>query len=108
MFDSENGNGYQFYPGTGGSDDYVHNVINVPIAPLWKFPKANERRNRAVVQQVQEKEKDVFHHPSTKRHTPNDAFPDVGYFIVESSISLSTASSSRLVLFVVEMLFGRR
>ena len=27
---------YKFYPGTGDSDDVAHNVINVPIAPLWR------------------------------------------------------------------------
>jgi acetoin utilization deacetylase AcuC-like enzyme len=29
-------NSYNFYPGTGDEDDLTHNVINVPIAPLWK------------------------------------------------------------------------
>eukprot|EP00804_Cyclotella_cryptica_P009399 CCRYP_017340-RA/>CCRYP_017340-RA protein AED:0.12 eAED:0.12 QI:70/1/1/1/0.85/0.62/8/1082/1108 len=27
---------YKFYPGTGADDDVAHNVINVPIAPLWR------------------------------------------------------------------------
>lgn len=27
---------YKFYPGTGMDDDVPHNVINVPIAPLWR------------------------------------------------------------------------
>lgn len=27
---------YKFYPGTGAEDDVAHNVINVPIAPLWR------------------------------------------------------------------------
>ena len=27
---------YKFYPGTGADDDVPHNVINVPIAPLWR------------------------------------------------------------------------
>lgn len=29
-------NGFTFYPGTGDDDDVAHNVINVPIAPMWK------------------------------------------------------------------------
>ena len=28
--------GYKFYPGTGEEDDLAHNIINVPITPLWK------------------------------------------------------------------------
>jgi len=27
---------YKFYPGTGDKDDVAHNIINVPIAPLWR------------------------------------------------------------------------
>lgn len=29
-------NGFRFYPGTGDKDDVSHNIINVPLAPLWK------------------------------------------------------------------------
>jgi acetoin utilization deacetylase AcuC-like enzyme len=37
LFDNERRkNGYSFYPGTGDEDDIAHNIINVPIAPLWK------------------------------------------------------------------------
>ena len=41
--DSKKGkqNGFKFYPGTGNDDDVAHNVINVPIAPMWK--NANRR-----------------------------------------------------------------
>lgn len=28
--------GYSFYPGTGDEDSLAHNIINVPIAPLWR------------------------------------------------------------------------
>ena len=28
--------GHEFYPGSGQHDDLVNNVVNVPIAPLWK------------------------------------------------------------------------
>jgi acetoin utilization deacetylase AcuC-like enzyme len=27
---------YKFYPGTGEEDDVANNIINVPIAPMWK------------------------------------------------------------------------
>ena len=27
---------YKFYPGTGAEDEVAHNIINVPIAPLWR------------------------------------------------------------------------
>lgn len=34
---SKNGSAaWKFYPGTGEGDDVAHNVINVPIAPLWR------------------------------------------------------------------------
>jgi len=29
-------NSYKFYPGTGDTDDVAHNIINVPIKPLWR------------------------------------------------------------------------
>jgi len=31
-----NQNAYKFYPGTGEEDDVAHNIVNVPIAPLWR------------------------------------------------------------------------
>jgi acetoin utilization deacetylase AcuC-like enzyme len=27
---------WSFYPGTGDKDDMAHNIINVPLAPLWR------------------------------------------------------------------------
>ncbi len=29
-------NGYKYYPGTGDEDDVAHNIVNVPIAPMWR------------------------------------------------------------------------
>jgi acetoin utilization deacetylase AcuC-like enzyme len=29
-------NAFKFYPGTGDEDDVAHNVVNVPIAPMWR------------------------------------------------------------------------
>lgn len=37
LYDTEKGKaGYSFYPGTGDEDSLTHNIINVPIAPLWR------------------------------------------------------------------------
>ena len=30
------GAGYEFFPGSGAEDDIVHNIINVPIPPIWQ------------------------------------------------------------------------
>jgi len=35
-------NAYKFYPGTGDEDDVAHNIINVPIAPLWREKDAQQ------------------------------------------------------------------
>ncbi len=29
-------NSFKFYPGTGDEDDVAHNIVNVPIAPMWR------------------------------------------------------------------------
>jgi len=36
MGDDKDAFRYKFYPGTGEEDDVAHNIINVPIAPLWR------------------------------------------------------------------------
>lgn len=38
LFDKEEG-GYEFFPGSGSEDDLAHNIINVPIVPLWNAEK---------------------------------------------------------------------
>jgi len=43
----EKSNGFKFYPGTGDEDDVAHNVINVPIAPMWKERKTNHSPSMA-------------------------------------------------------------
>ena len=30
------GAGYEFFPGSGAEDDIMHNIINVPIPPMWQ------------------------------------------------------------------------
>lgn len=34
---------FRFYPGTGNKDDVSHNIINVPLAPLWKHEASSSR-----------------------------------------------------------------
>eukprot|EP00656_Telonema_subtile_P004115 TRINITY_DN11870_c0_g1_i2.p1 TRINITY_DN11870_c0_g1~~TRINITY_DN11870_c0_g1_i2.p1 ORF type:complete len:1069 (+),score=245.15 TRINITY_DN11870_c0_g1_i2:82-3288(+) len=34
---------YEFYPGSGESDNLRHNVINCPIQPLWNFRRESSR-----------------------------------------------------------------
>ncbi len=29
-------NAYKYYPGTGDEDDVAHNIVNVPIVPMWR------------------------------------------------------------------------
>jgi len=41
-------NGFKFYPGTGDEDDVAHNVINVPIAPMWKNTQPRSRSQSPV------------------------------------------------------------
>jgi hypothetical protein len=36
LYDVDKAKDYTFYPGSGDTDDSAHNVINVPIAPLWR------------------------------------------------------------------------
>ena len=35
LYDKDSVPGYEFFPGSGASDDTVHNIINVPIMPKW-------------------------------------------------------------------------
>lgn len=41
--DKKKSNPYKFYPGTGDEDDVAHNVINVPIAPMWKEKSSKQK-----------------------------------------------------------------
>lgn len=43
MTKQKKSNGFKFYPGTGDEDDVAHNVINVPIAPMWKNSQPRSR-----------------------------------------------------------------
>lgn len=41
-------NVFKFYPGTGDEDDVAHNIINVPIAPMWKNSQPKSRSQSPV------------------------------------------------------------
>jgi len=36
LFDDDKRSAYQFYPGTGDADDVQYNIVNVPLAPMWR------------------------------------------------------------------------
>lgn len=38
LYDNEPSLCYRFYPGSGDRNDYLHNVMNVPLQPLWRSP----------------------------------------------------------------------
>ena len=42
LVDEDKKSGYQFYPGTGDKDDMKHNIINVPLAPMWREKEVSE------------------------------------------------------------------
>jgi len=35
LYDKDLDPGYEFFPGSGSNDDASHNIINVPILPMW-------------------------------------------------------------------------
>ena len=39
LFDQAKHSDYEFYPGTGDTDDVLNNIVNVPLAPLWRRPR---------------------------------------------------------------------
>ncbi len=45
LYDEEPRTNYTFYPGSGGEDDMAHNIINVPIAPLWRSKDIGKTAN---------------------------------------------------------------
>lgn len=84
---------YKFYPGTGSKDDWAMNIINVPIAPLWKDPtsaaapiKSHNTRNKA---RGEQETKDDSSAPSTPRI--NSRASDVAS---EAGASSSTSAPS--------------
>lgn len=67
-------NSYKFYPGTGDEDDVAHNIINVPIAPLW--------REKDVQQSVKP--------PVEKRHNTRNTIKQKAAAAAAASLPLDT------------------
>ena len=50
LYDKDLTPGYEFFPGSGAQDDSAHNIINVPILPMWHAkdqPDANDTSGSA-------------------------------------------------------------
>ena len=45
---TQKGEGYEFFPGSGEKNDVVGNIINTPLSPLWRHGKdpANQPRQQ--------------------------------------------------------------
>ncbi len=50
LYDKELEGGFEFFPGSGADDDMVHNIINVPILPIWLDPSVNTHSTRSSTQ----------------------------------------------------------
>lgn len=100
---------YKFYPGTGLEDDVAHNIINVPIAPLWREKEvvkslamaSNGGANVVEPRQTRQRSKDARRVPSlpdlTKYKNDNPLLkPSAGSQIDSASVtSDSSAQSSK-------------
>jgi acetoin utilization deacetylase AcuC-like enzyme len=70
IFDKEET--YEFFPGTGAQDDTMHNIINVPILPLWhekdkKMVSGGTRAARAAAQVLNSGDESSIGHDETER-----------------------------------------
>lgn len=106
LYDNEKkkSNPFKFYPGTGDEDDVAHNVINVPIAPMWKDktskPKASPT-NSVIDRQHNTRHKSRLNvvgksiNNDTKNGSENDLSPSVSShdFETQSISELSEAQS---------------
>lgn len=43
LYDKDIQEGFEFFPGSGAQDDSKHNIINVPILPLWYDKDSSDR-----------------------------------------------------------------
>ncbi len=69
LYDKDPATGYEFFPGTGEHDDRAHNIINVPVPPLWKEEGKTTRRTNATTAPVAGRE--AFRHGITTRLLPS-------------------------------------
>lgn len=104
LYDNEKkkSNPFKFYPGTGDEDDVAHNVINVPIAPMWKdkvsklkasptnsiIDRHHNTRHKSRLHSTQVNDKSINN--DIKNGSENDLSPSV------SSQDLETQSNSEL------------
>ena len=67
------GGGYEFFPGSGGEDDTTHNIINVPLMPMWlENSKGSGTRSTAKsnVQQPSRSGRDAYKQAISQRLIP--------------------------------------
>lgn len=83
---------YKFYPGTGVDDDVAHNVINVPIAPLWREKEVIKNismPNNGVAEPRQTRQK-------TKLEARSQSSPDLKHMADSDSMQLGMKSNGGL------------
>lgn len=100
---------YKFYPGTGAENDVAHNIINVPIAPLWRekdvvkslslasnggSATAQPRQTRQTRQRSKEDAalQNIPSIPDLSKYKNEEAVPDATSKPVNGNTSLETAS----------------
>ena len=96
---------YKFYPGTGAEDDVAHNVINVPIAPLWKEKEvvksislaSNGLASVVEPRQTRKRTKEISVPDFRKMSTEDSSaqLKPIGVLSQESDASESTTSSGK-------------
>jgi acetoin utilization deacetylase AcuC-like enzyme len=118
LYDNEKkkGNGYSFYPGTGDEDDVARNIINVPLAPMWKekdisasrapIPLRSQHMTRNKVKQKSTSASSSK--PSSPRDTSQDEASDSGRSVLESDSSSRKGNSGPPTPNHYMMGFGRQ
>ncbi len=73
LYDTDpSGAGFEFFPGTGSGDDTAHNVINVPLLPLWKEDtQPSTRSGGSKAQTAPTSGRGAFRHAITSRLLPS-------------------------------------
>jgi len=69
----EEQNDYEFFPGSGGEDDTTHNIINVPLMPMWNESGRGSGTRATVkssVQQPSRSGKDAYKQAISQRLIP--------------------------------------
>ena len=68
----EDETGYEFFPGSGGEDDTTHNIINVPLMPMWHDVKGSGTRaaSKSTVHQPPRSGKEAYKQAISQRLIP--------------------------------------